>query len=116
MKQVIIMRKFPSLRTGKYIAQGCHASQIALKEAQIEHPNWYKEYLEGHIVKIVVYVETVAELVSLYHEAERIGLPCSFIEDAGFTEFKGVKTPTAVGIGPAPNDLIDPITKHLPLF
>lgn len=110
------MRKFPSLRTGKYIAQGCHASQIALKYAQDDHPNWYKEYMSGHIRKIVVYVDTVEELQAIHEEAERVGLPCSLIVDSGFTEFKGEQTVTAVGIGPAPDDLIDPITKHLPLF
>lgn len=115
-KQVIVMRKFPSLRTGKYIAQGCHASQIAMAEARINHRKWYDQYLMGHIVKIVVYVETLEELENIYKAAEKANLPCSWIVDAGFTEFKGEKTPTAVGIGPAPEELIDKITKHLPLF
>lgn len=115
-KQVIVMRKFPSLRTGKYIAQGCHASQIALAEAKIHFRKWYDYYILGHITKIVVYVETEEELKKIYDKADKANLPCSLVKDAGFTEFKGVPTFTAVGIGPAPEELIDKITKHLPLF
>jgi PTH2 family peptidyl-tRNA hydrolase len=116
IKQVIIMRKFPSLRTGKYIAQGAHASQIALMEAQMTHKEYYNRYLEDNITKVVVYVESKEELRDLHIEAGKAGLPRSFIIDSGFTEFKGEKTVTAVAIGPAPEELIDPITKHLPLF
>ena len=115
-KQVIVMRKFKNLRTGKYIAQGCHASTIAMKLAQSNWKKYYKEYWEGRIIKIVVYVETEQELRDLYHKALNSDLPCSLVTDAGLTEFNGVPTLTAVGIGPAPEDLIDPITKHLPLF
>lgn len=110
------MLKFPSMRTGKYIAQGAHASQLALREAQDWFPDWYKEYMEGHIRKIVVYVNTTEELEELYWIALGKQLPTALVKDSGFTEFKGVPTLTAVGIGPAPDDLIDPITKHLPLF
>ena len=115
-KQVIVMRKFPSLRTGKYIAQGCHASQIALLDAKERYPQYYTDYMSSHITKIVVYVNTEEELQELYQKALNASLPCSKIKDAGFTEFKGIPTFTAVGIGPAPEELIDKITKHLPLF
>jgi PTH2 family peptidyl-tRNA hydrolase len=123
IKQVIIMRKFPSLRTGKYIAQGAHASQIAIRNAilggsddQPEWNIWYNEYMASSITKIVVYVNTTEELEEVYASARKAKLPCSFIEDSGFTEFKGVKTPTAVAIGPAPEELINSITGKLPLF
>ena len=43
-KQVIVMRKFPSLRKGKYIAQGCHASVGALKYA---HDKDIEQWIAG---------------------------------------------------------------------
>lgn len=116
-KQVIIMKKFPSLRTGKYIAQGAHASQLALRDAQEHYKDYYDVYLKTAITKIVVYVEDEKELRAIFDKAaSTMKLPVSIIIDKGYTEFKGVPTYTAVAIGPAPSDLIDPITKHLPLF
>lgn len=115
-KQIIILRKFPDLRTGKYVAQGAHASQLAIKHCQEKYPEYYEAYMNDHIRKIVVYVNTEQELRDLWIQAYNAQLPVSIVEDAGFTEFHGVKTVTAIGIGPAPDELIDPITKSLPLF
>ncbi|MFW6226199.1 MAG: peptidyl-tRNA hydrolase [bacterium] len=43
-------------------------------------------------------------------------LPCSLIEDKGLSEFKGVKTKTAITIGPEAAEKIDKITEHLKLL
>ena len=115
-KQVIVLRKFPNLRTGKYVAQGAHASQLAIKHCQETKPEYYEEYMKDHIRKIVVYVNTEQELRDLWVHAYNEQLPVSIVEDAGFTEFHGIKTVTAIAIGPCPSELIDPITKDLPLF
>ncbi len=127
-KQVIVMKKFPksrNMRTGKYIAQGAHASlgavlSIAKNEDRgllisLDNP-YVNAWLTGRFKKVTVYVETDEELVHVYNAAKEAGLPASLIKDAGLTEFDGVPTLTAVGVGPGNPELIDKITGGLPLF
>ncbi len=119
-KQIIVMRrKYPSgvkLRRGKEIAQGAHASQLATQMAAELNTRAYQEWVAGPIAKICVYVETEEELVALADRAREAGLPYALITDAGHTEFHGVPTRTALGIGPAYPEELDPITGHLPLY
>ena len=126
-KQVIVTRKFKSLRTGKYIAQGAHASMGALLSIakmddygdkltiNLYNPH-LKAWLTGRFKKVTVYVESEQELIDLYDTAQKAGLPAAIIRDAGLTEFNGVPTITAVGIGPGSPEEIDAITGKLPLF
>jgi len=60
--------------------------------------------------KIVLVADTEEQLVRIHELALERGLPTALIEDHGLTEFHGVKTKTAVGIGPAEPELIDEIT------
>lgn len=119
-KQIIVMRRqYPSgvkLRRGKEIAQGAHASQLATQMAAAMDTPAYRSWVSGPIAKVCVYVETEEELVALAEKAAEAGLPYALITDAGHTEFHGVPTKTALGIGPAYPDAIDPITGHLPLY
>ena len=127
-KQVIVMKKFPkdrNMRTGKYVAQGAHAAVGAiLKLSRIEDDNliismknpFVWEWLTGNFKKVTLYVETDQELVELYKQALDAGLPTALIKDAGLTEFNGIPTLTAVGIGPGDAEAIDKVTGKLPLF
>jgi PTH2 family peptidyl-tRNA hydrolase len=129
-KQVLVMKKFPkdrNMRTGKYVAQGAHASTGAMlslggmsKDGKsfvipLDNP-FVREWIVGNFKKVACYVETDQELVEIYNQAKRAGLACSLIKDAGLTEFKGEPTLTAVGIGPDNEEAINKITGHLPLF
>ena len=111
-KQVIVMRKFPSLRKGKYIAQGCHASLGAYHQADKKDILYWAA--SGY-TKIVVYVDSLEKLSDLAGDCGNANIPCYLVEDAGRTEFP-VPTFTALGIGPARSEDIDKITGHLPLF
>lgn len=124
-KQVIILRKDLNMRKGKMVAQGAHASMAAILEMGIKindrfnidpMPQATKEWLNGQFTKICVSVNSEQELLDLYNKAKNMGIPCSLIQDAGHTEFNGVPTYTAVAIGPDYSDIIDTITKHLPLL
>ena len=127
-KQIIVMRKFPSMRTGKYCAQAAHASMKAfLAAGSITHPTVDTfllflsapdpvKWIDGIFTKITVYVESEDELLALASQAEAAGLPVGLVQDNGLTEFKGVPTYTALGIGPASPEALKPITGHLPLF
>lgn len=119
-KQIIVMRRsYPSgvkLRRGKEIAQGAHASQLATQmAAELDTPA-YRHWVSGPIAKVCVNVETEDELVALAQKAHAAGLPYALITDAGHTEFHGVPTRTALGIGPAYPEELDPITGKLPLY
>jgi peptidyl-tRNA hydrolase, PTH2 family len=129
-KQVLVMKKFPkdrNLRTGKYIAQGAHASLGSLLSLgefdeermtftiSMKNPFVY-EWVIGRFAKIAVYVDTDDELAAIHNKAKAAGIATAIITDAGLTEFNGVPTLTAVGIGPDDVEKINEITGHLPLF
>ena len=130
IKQIIILRKDLKMRKGKYINQACHSvmklfldsckkteisSETKLEFVYDKGSTW-DLWLNGIFTKIVVSVNSEEELLELYNTAKEKGLPCSLIEDVGLTEFHGVKTLTAVAIGPDNSDEIDKITGHLPLL
>jgi len=129
-KQVLVMKKFPkarNLRTGKYVAQGSHASLGAVFSIGHFDANqnafvipldneFVKEWITGRFTKVTTYVETDEELRNIYAQARSAGVAASLITDAGLTEFDGVPTLTAVGIGPDDVEKINLITGHLPLF
>ena len=114
MKQMLIIRKDLGMRKGKMIAQGAHASLGAYLKYS-DHP-WVKEWLKGPFKKIAVSVDSEEELLDLWRIAQDRNLPRSLIKDAGLTEFHGVATNTAIAIGPAPDDVLDPITGELKLL
>ena len=123
-KQVIIMRKDLNMRKGKLVAQGAHASLGAILSLckqdgdtlVLQMDDRTKPWLTGRFKKICVYVNTEQELLDLHEQAKANGLVTSLIQDAGLTEFGGVKTYTAVAVGPDREDKIDALCKHLPLY
>lgn len=129
-KQVIVMRTDLSMRKGKMIAQGAHASLKVIldllawsKEEPL--PPWSASlevdvpmfvWMTESFTKVCVGVGSEAELVAVYEAAKAAWLPCALIEDSGRTEFHGVVTKTCCAVGPAWPDDIDPITGHLKLL
>ena len=67
-------------------------------------------------VKIVVGVKSEDDLLNIYNMTRDASIPCVLIKDKGFTEFNGLETYNAVGIGPWDRYVIDQITGHLPLM
>ena len=115
------------MRKGKMVAQGAHASMGAiLGQAKKTTDDKYlvldlsdqriAPWLTGRFKKICVYVNSEAELLAVYQQAKDAGLVTSLIQDAGLTEFGGVATYTAVGVGPDVADKIDAVTGKLPLL
>lgn len=129
-KQVLVMKKFPkdrNMRTGKYVAQGAHASTGALLSLggisadgksfviPLDNP-FVHAWITTNFKKVTCYVDNDADLVEIYNQARKAGLAASLIRDAGLTEFNGVPTLTAVGVGPDDEEAINKVTGHLPLF
>lgn len=130
MKQVIVIRRDLTMRRGKEIAQGAHASQLSLAAAmgakfpvgdcemepavaKTDVPLWL-----GHwgMRKITCQVWSEEALLVLFTAAKAAGLPCALIRDEGITEFKIGKVVTALGIGPAPEEEMDVVTAELKLY
>jgi peptidyl-tRNA hydrolase, PTH2 family len=131
MKQVIIIRKDLKMRKGKIAAQAAHASMKVFfdriwhvgpsessspYEAKMLLTEEMKSWVEGSFTKICVSVDSEEELLSVYKAAQDAQIPCSLIEDEGRTEFNGIKTKTAVAIGPGTYEDLNRITGGLPLL
>ena len=125
VKQVIAIRKDLHMRRGKECAQAAHASAMWLHRrviAALWHakvPNFEAHellWMRGEFRKIVVQVQSEAELVQLFEAAQKAGLETHQVVDMGATEFNGVRTMTAVAIGPHFASHIDPVTLNLELY
>ena len=130
-KQVLVLRSDTGMGAGKIGAQASHASLGAFLPRETTQltplaDGRFKldavisaeaaEWFSNLSIKIVAHVDSEAELHAIHQQAQSAGLPCALIQDAGFTHFDGIPTYTAVGIGPAPGDMIDKITRRLPLL
>jgi PTH2 family peptidyl-tRNA hydrolase len=124
-KQVIIFRKDLRMRTGKIAAQCAHAAMKDLlsiitycgyADAPYEvspDEEQYQFYFGEPLCfkKIVLTVDSEAELLDIYKEAQDKGLRAHLITDRGLTEFNGVPTNTCICIGPHSPEKIDAITQ-----
>ena len=137
-KQIIAVRKDLNMRKGKLAAQVAHASMKVYFDRMTEGPTdrtfkddmeieYFKtyrcdftprmvEWMNGLFTKIVVSVNSEAEILELEKKAKEANVPCAVITDAGLTEFHGVPTITCIAIGPDDPNEIDKITKDLPLL
>jgi PTH2 family peptidyl-tRNA hydrolase len=113
-KQVIVLRRDLKLGRGKAVVQAAHASVGAYERAVRSHRAWVEAWEGEGQRKVAVHVETLDELVALFERAKRVPLPCFLVADAGLTEVPP-GTVTALGIGPAPSELVDRLTGSLPL-
>jgi PTH2 family peptidyl-tRNA hydrolase len=114
-KQVVVLRTDIKMSKGKLAVQACHASVSALEAARKSHRNWVKFWFDEGQKKVVAKVKNVESLEELRRHAEKIGLPNALIEDRGLTELPP-GTITALGIGPAPDEIIDKVTRDLTLL
>lgn len=114
-KQVIVLRTDIKMKTGKKVAQGCHAAVMAYERGKKITPQIVKHWQAEGQRKIALKVNSEEELLQIYQRANAQGLPTSLITDAGLTQLDP-GTKTAVGIGPASAVEIDKITGKLKLL
>ncbi len=119
LKQVIAIRRDLQMGKGKAAAQvahaACEAVLMIMRGNNRMWKTWLDQWLSQGQKKVVVRVDSLEELESIYEAAVRAGLPTSIIEDAGLTQLPP-GTKTAVAIGPAPSELVDSITGRLKLY
>lgn len=114
-KQVIAVRTDLGMSRGKLAVQVAHAAVIAAFKASKERPEWFRSWWNSGQKKVVVRVQSEKELLDLANQAINLGLPVSIVRDAGLTELPP-GTLTAIGIGPAPSDIVDKITGRMKLL
>ena len=144
-KQVIVARKDINMSPGKLAAQVSHASlgvitdmlewqdsepvRVPVEGSQFDRKIVFRygdicivkdgaidKWLSTRFTKVVLEVNSEMELLAIYEEADKAGLPCKLILDSGFTEFNNVPTYTCVAIGPDFPDAINKITGKLKLY
>ncbi len=113
-KLVIVIRDDLKMSVGKLSAQVAHAAVTCALEAKAKKTKWFSEWYGEGQRKVVLKAEDLDELLSLKEKAARAKLPFALITDAGLTELPP-NTTTCLGIGPGPENELDPITGSLPL-
>ncbi len=111
-KLVVVVREDLDLSKGKMAVQVAHAAVTAALEAKASQPKWFKAWMDEGQKKVVVRARDLQELEELERKALDLKLPSALIEDAGLTELPPGTT-TCLGIGPAPNHIVDAVTGHL---
>jgi PTH2 family peptidyl-tRNA hydrolase len=105
------------IRTGKLIAQACHASMSFLvpfafqMDARLNDE--VHDWLTGSFTKICLKVGSEQELVDIYEKAKTASLEVHLITDKGLTEFGGVPTKTCLALGPHYSSKVQDIIGHL---
>ncbi len=114
-KQVIVIRSDLKMGCGKAAVQASHAAVSSAEKTRKENPKWWRNWLDEGQRKIAVKVNSEEELKELEQEAKESKLSTALIADMGLTELEP-GTVTALGIGPAPGNIVDRITGRLPLY
>lgn len=137
-KQMLIIRRDLHMRKGKIAAQASHASVEAVLKAIVKEgrsaqlrvaPDGYAylEHAQGEespltdwfrygMAKICVYVDSEEALLELDRKAAEQGIVTALIQDAGYTEFHGQPTYTALAFEPLEAERADALTGELPLY
>jgi peptidyl-tRNA hydrolase, PTH2 family len=127
VKQVLVVRKDLNMPRGKQCAQSSHGAVNAFAREAGAHLVQTADGVELRIPldmeaqawfatdyrKVVLAVHSEAELLALHQQALDAGLRCHLVRDNGLTMFEGVKTYTALALGPHADARIDALTGHL---
>ncbi|MHA1379987.1 MAG: peptidyl-tRNA hydrolase Pth2 [Candidatus Helarchaeota archaeon] len=99
IKQIILIRTDLKMTKGKIAVQTAHAAVSAQELVRNRNPLLWKKWLQEGQKKIVLKVNSEAELVQYFVDAQKNNLPAYLIQDRGLTQLPP-NTKTAIGIGP----------------
>lgn len=114
-KQVICVRDDLDLSPGKLAVQVAHGAVDAALAAKADRKEWFAAWRRGGKTKVCVRVPDEEALHELQVQARAAAIPHSLVRDAGRTEVEP-GTVTALALGPAPEEVLDPLTRSLTLM
>jgi len=114
-KMVLVVRTDLKLSPGKLAVQVAHAAVACSLLTKKENPRWFAKWNAEGAKKAVVKVQSEDEFYPLKEKAEELGIVTDIVADAGLTEIPP-GTKTVLGLGPAPDNLMDKVTGALPLL
>jgi PTH2 family peptidyl-tRNA hydrolase len=114
-KQAIVVRQDLKMSKGKTAAQVAHAAVSSFIAVADKKPEWVARWLREGQKKVVVKVKSLEDLLEIKKKVDMEHIPNAIISDAGLTELEPGSV-TCLGIGPAPNALIDKVTGGLKLI
>ena len=114
-KQVIVVRRDLGMGTGKIAAQVAHAAVMGAEKAKERKREWFEAWFESGQAKVVVKVTSMKELSEIRNHADSLHLPVVQVHDSGLTQIPP-GTATCIGIGPAPDEMVDKVTNNLKLL
>lgn len=102
---------------GKIASQAGHAFLDTYLLAYERDPAKALEYKnEHHGIKVCLKAKSLDALLKAEKLAQEAGIPCTLVNDLGYTCFEGQPTITVLGIGPARKSEIQHITKKFQLL
>ena len=113
-KQAVVIRQDLKMSKGKTAAQVAHAAVSSFIATADQRPAWGATWLKEGQKKVVLKVKSLEDLLEIKKRIDIAHIPNALISDAGLTELEP-GTVTCLGIGPAPNALIDKVTGGLKL-
>jgi PTH2 family peptidyl-tRNA hydrolase len=114
-KLVVAVREDLKLSSGKMAVQVADAAVTCAIECRRKNKRWFLRWMKEGQRKVVVRVRDLERLGELKTKSRRLKITAALIQDAGLTELPP-GTVTCLGMGPAPNAIIDQVTSHLKLW
>ena len=114
-KMVIVTRDDLKISPGKLAAQVAHAAVACALDTKKKNSKWFNKWQNEGGKRAVVKVDHEEDFYQLKNKAEKLKIVTYLVIDAGHTEIPA-DTKTVLGIGPAPDNLIDQVTGDLPLL
>ncbi len=111
---VLVVRRELGLSPGKIAVQVAHAAVMLTVDGLGRHRKDVEAWLQEGQKKVAVWGENLEDLERLRRRAASLGLPTTYVEDAGYTEIPA-GTRTVLGIGPGRVGDVDRVTGQLPL-
>jgi PTH2 family peptidyl-tRNA hydrolase len=111
-KMAIVTRSDLKLSTGKLAVQVAHAAVVCALETKKKNSKWFNKWQNEGAKKVVLIVDSEKDFFPLKDKAEELKMTAYIISDAGFTEIPA-GTITVLGIGPAPENIMDQVTGDL---
>lgn len=115
LKMVLIFRSDLKLTKGKTASQASHAAVMCFRKTLECDSSLANKWLKIGQPKIVLKVESLADLENLQKSAENAGIVSSLVLDAGRTHISP-GTATCLGLGPDYDEKIDALVKELKLL